>query len=81
MGCKRILFVIVPTLQWPLNTGASNIGPLLMRIGFWGAHYTIIIIRNPKVVLVIIKALIVNPRGAEATGPPEHGGGENVADG
>ena len=39
---------------------AIYIGALILRIGFWG--YTITIIRNPKIVLVIIKA----PTVAEA---------------
>ena len=30
------------------DTNQPNIGALIMRIGFWGSHYTTIIIRNPK---------------------------------
>ena len=28
--------------------GSFNIGALIIRIGFWGAYHTIVIIRNPQ---------------------------------
>ena len=39
------------------KTGNPNIGALIIRIGF-GGPYTIIIIRNPTIVLVIVETLL-----------------------
>ena len=44
--------------RFPLQFGLGKkgtIGALMMRVGFW-AQYTIIVLRNPRIVLVIIQA-------------------------
>ena len=48
-----------PERTFPALSGLPhNLGTFIVRIGL-GGHYTIVIIRNPKIVLVIISAPIV----------------------
>ena len=54
--------------------GTTRIGALIITIRFWGILYHITIIRYPKKVLEIMKALLLAVHRARATGGAEEGG-------
>ena len=42
----------------------KDIGALIIRIGFFGAQYTIMIIRNPPQTLFLIAIITTNPQNS-----------------